>query len=302
MREHRLPAPGQVWNWRALIWSWLRRLPVRELECLRLGTAILVARQTLLGAVLVFLRRAQQSSPAGAVLSTPPILEELPKVRMPILLRDADLSDAADAEAVVGLLAGYATDPDSGGGVPLSAEARQNLPGRLDAVPGRLVLLAETEGEAVGLAVAFPGFSTFAARPLLNLHDLVVHPDWQGRGWGVSCSKRSRPKPAGGAARRSPSRCWAPTPAPSGCTAVTVTSAASRSNRRRRPCSSRSGWSVDAHRRAGFAWHRSLTLAARRARQRLDPAPDAESVATPPPACRRTAIIATAATTRAPAG
>jgi ribosomal protein S18 acetylase RimI-like enzyme len=30
--------------------------------------------------------------------------------------------------------------------------------------------------EAVGLAVCFFGFSTFAARPLLNIHDLIVHP------------------------------------------------------------------------------------------------------------------------------
>jgi ribosomal protein S18 acetylase RimI-like enzyme len=36
----------------------------------------------------------------------------------------------------------------------------------------------------VGAAVCFIGFSTFAARPLLNLHDLAVVPELRGRGIG----------------------------------------------------------------------------------------------------------------------
>jgi ribosomal protein S18 acetylase RimI-like enzyme len=48
----------------------------------------------------------------------------------------------------------------------------------------RLVLLAMSEGVAIGIAVCFQGFSTFHARPLINVHDLAVHPDYRGRGVG----------------------------------------------------------------------------------------------------------------------
>ncbi len=41
------------------------------------------------------------------------------------------------------------------------------------------------DGEAaVGVAVCFLGFSTFAAKPLVNLHDVAVVPTHRGRGVG----------------------------------------------------------------------------------------------------------------------
>jgi len=46
------------------------------------------------------------------------------------------------------------------------------------------VLLAVSEGRPVGVAVCFLGFSTFQARPLLNIHDLAVLPEWRGKGIG----------------------------------------------------------------------------------------------------------------------
>lgn len=42
----------------------------------------------------------------------------------------------------------------------------------------------ETNKRIVGLAMCFEGFSTFRAAPLLNLHDLTVHPQFQGQGIG----------------------------------------------------------------------------------------------------------------------
>ena len=50
--------------------------------------------------------------------------------------------------------------------------------------PQALTLLAHAEGEAAGLLNAFEGFSTFAGRPLLNLHDVVVSRRFRGRGIG----------------------------------------------------------------------------------------------------------------------
>jgi len=102
---------------------------------------------------------------------------------MSIEIREADLDDPADARALVEILDGYARDP-MGGGEPLSAEVRERLVPALRSVPQRLVLLAMVEGRPVGLATCFYGFSTFAARPLLNVHDLAVLLEYRGRGVG----------------------------------------------------------------------------------------------------------------------
>jgi len=102
---------------------------------------------------------------------------------MSIEIREADLADAADAGALLRILDSYARD-DVGGGVPLSAEVRQRLVPALREVPQRLVLLAAVDGVYVGLATCFYGFSTFSARPLLNVHDLAVLPEHRGRGVG----------------------------------------------------------------------------------------------------------------------
>jgi len=102
---------------------------------------------------------------------------------MDIEIRLADYRDPGDATALVALLDGYARDP-LGGGAPLSTEVRATLPERLAAFPTALSLLAFADGEPAGLANAVLGFSTFVARPLLNLHDLVVAVDYRGHGIG----------------------------------------------------------------------------------------------------------------------
>jgi ribosomal protein S18 acetylase RimI-like enzyme len=55
---------------------------------------------------------------------------------------------------------------------------------RLAQVPGAFSLIARVAGEPVGLAICFTGFSTFAAAPLVNIHDLAVLPAHRGRGIG----------------------------------------------------------------------------------------------------------------------
>ncbi|HSW13748.1 MAG TPA: GNAT family N-acetyltransferase [Solimonas sp.] len=100
-----------------------------------------------------------------------------------IRIFDADLSDAAHAAAVVACIDAYAADP-MGGGRPLAPEVRVNMVPGLRATPAASVLLAECDGEIAGAAVCMMGFSTFAARPRLNLHDLSVLPRFRGRGVG----------------------------------------------------------------------------------------------------------------------
>lgn len=95
----------------------------------------------------------------------------------------ADYRDPRDAADVVALLDAYARDP-MGGGEPLRDEVKGRLADDLAANPQAFSLLARLDGEAVGLANCFMGYSTFAAAPLVNIHDLAVLPDRRGAGIG----------------------------------------------------------------------------------------------------------------------
>jgi len=98
-------------------------------------------------------------------------------------IRTADLADPAQASALVEILDAYAREPN-GQSAPLPAEARANLAAGLRAHPAAFVLFACDGPRPVGAAVCFVGFSTFAGRPLVNLHDLAVLPGERGRGIG----------------------------------------------------------------------------------------------------------------------
>ncbi|MBT9590708.1 MAG: GNAT family N-acetyltransferase [Thiobacillus sp.] len=89
--------------------------------------------------------------------------------------------DAIHAAALVELMDAYARDP-AGGGKALSDFARQNLVGALAARPFIFSVLAFDDATPVGLVNAIEGFSTFACRPLVNVHDVVVAPSHRGRG------------------------------------------------------------------------------------------------------------------------
>jgi ribosomal protein S18 acetylase RimI-like enzyme len=96
---------------------------------------------------------------------------------------EADLERADHQDAVIELVDAYAADP-MGNGRPLSAETRLELIAGLRQVPTAVIFLAYLEQRAVGIAVCFRGFSTFAARPLINIHDLAVLRAHRGLGVG----------------------------------------------------------------------------------------------------------------------
>jgi ribosomal protein S18 acetylase RimI-like enzyme len=105
---------------------------------------------------------------------------------MSIEIREADLSQPVDAYA----------QSAAGGGQPLPPEVRARLVPALRDQAGAVVLLAVSDRTVVGIATCFFGFSTFAARPLLNVHDLAVQPEFQRRGIGrallVAAEDRAR--------------------------------------------------------------------------------------------------------------
>lgn len=95
----------------------------------------------------------------------------------------ADLHNRYHGEALVSLLDAYARD-EMGGGSPLAEEVKARLAATLAERQGAHVLLAWVDDQPAGVATCFEGFSTFACRPLLNIHDLAVHPAHRGRGLG----------------------------------------------------------------------------------------------------------------------
>lgn len=98
-------------------------------------------------------------------------------------VRKADFDNPVDRRGILEALDSYASDP-MGGGKPLGKDVRERLVPVLRDHPNALVLLAFVEDTPVGVAVCFLGLSTFEARPLLNIHDLAVLPDYRGRGIG----------------------------------------------------------------------------------------------------------------------
>lgn len=92
----------------------------------------------------------------------------------------ADYQEPGQARAIVQLLDAYARDP-AGGGTPLSAYARENLVAALAARPQAFSILALDGEQPVGLINCIEGFSTFACRPLVNIHDVVVRRSHRGQ-------------------------------------------------------------------------------------------------------------------------
>lgn len=98
-----------------------------------------------------------------------------------ILVLQASYSNPVQAEAIGLLLNHYAQDP-MGGGKALSADLLEQLPAELAKRPHAFSVLAFVGGEPAGLVNCFEGFSTFACRPLVNVHDVVVMEQFRGLG------------------------------------------------------------------------------------------------------------------------
>lgn len=93
----------------------------------------------------------------------------------------ADYTNEQHAAIVVSLLDDYARDP-MGGGRPLGTFTRDNLVDALAATSGAFSVIGYGDGEPVALANCFRALSTFACRPLINIHDLMVASSARGHG------------------------------------------------------------------------------------------------------------------------
>lgn len=91
----------------------------------------------------------------------------------------ADYKNPQHAKDLVYLLNAYALDA-MGGGVALTGQVQNTLVAELAKRDFALTLLAYVNGSPAGLLNAFEGFSTFAAQPLINIHDIVVVKEFRG--------------------------------------------------------------------------------------------------------------------------
>lgn len=105
-------------------------------------------------------------------------------LRASLRVLQADYANALHARAVVDLLDAFARDPAGGGGQALSDFAREHLVAELAARASAFSVLAFDADAPVGLVNCIEGFSTFACKPLVNVHDVVVLASHRGQGVG----------------------------------------------------------------------------------------------------------------------
>ena len=138
-----------------------------------------------------------------------------------IIIQRVDYSDEVQGQVLIDLLDGYARDP-LGGSEPLSEDVKNHLLFRLSQIPHAFSFIAyynnnnssssnthstgsdgggsgsggdedavvssstqqeqEQELEPAGLINCFEGFSTFAAKPLVNIHDVYVKTEYRKQG------------------------------------------------------------------------------------------------------------------------
>ncbi len=107
---------------------------------------------------------------------------------MSIEIIKADLDNERHAEHILYLTDNYARDV-MGNGAPLPEKTKANLIDGLKAMPTAIIFLAYENEEPVGIANCFIGFSTFAAKKLINVHDLAVVPHARNKGIGKKLLK-----------------------------------------------------------------------------------------------------------------
>lgn len=94
---------------------------------------------------------------------------------------EGDLTLSEHANALNQLMDEYARDP-MGGGQALPQHVRENLVPALKQRDSAHVVIAFVDGAPAGLVICIEGFSTFACRPLLNIHDVIVSREHRGKG------------------------------------------------------------------------------------------------------------------------
>lgn len=94
-----------------------------------------------------------------------------------------DLDNMEHAEQFLRLTSAYMADL-MGGADPWTDQQKVDVIQEMKQNPCALVLFAKADDKIVGICTCFYAYSTFLAKPLLNIHDIFV--DEQYRGMGIA--------------------------------------------------------------------------------------------------------------------
>lgn len=96
----------------------------------------------------------------------------------PLQIIPCNFEDKLHCDALVRLMNEYVTDK-MGGGDPYTEDQKILLVEGLKNHPAKLVYLAVSGDEFVGLVNAFINFATFTVKPFINIHDVIVTESWR---------------------------------------------------------------------------------------------------------------------------
>lgn len=96
---------------------------------------------------------------------------------------EIDLNKEEHCKQLIRLLDAYMQD-DMGNGSPMPKGLAPKILDGLKNYSGYLGFFALVDGQYAALANCNKNYSTFKAKPLINIHDFVVHPDFRGKGVG----------------------------------------------------------------------------------------------------------------------
>lgn len=100
-----------------------------------------------------------------------------------IQIIEGDLNIGEHAESFVRLTAAYMAD-EMGGADTWTNEQKVKVIREMKDQDCALILFAKVDEQYVGICTCFYAYSTFLAKPLLNIHDIFVDDDYRGNGIG----------------------------------------------------------------------------------------------------------------------
>ncbi len=107
------------------------------------------------------------------------------KLNSTISFTFCDYSNETHCRQLASLINQYISDP-MGGGTPLTPVGQLGLVDGLATHPASFVLFVLESEQIVGMATCFINFSTFKAKPYINIHDVLIDRQHRGKGLGRS--------------------------------------------------------------------------------------------------------------------
>ena len=107
--------------------------------------------------------------------------KEICKMENNIKIIEANLENKKHQTDIIAMTLAYALDEMGNNSILPNDVLLRLIPG-LKTMPTTNIFLAYINENPVGIATCFVGFSTFNARPLLNIHDFAVLPEYRKMG------------------------------------------------------------------------------------------------------------------------